>query len=57
MRSNNETNKYLLGFKVYSDLIKSVVANGRILPVSVGIFGRWGRWIFDEEYRKTCTIQ
>ena len=42
MWSDNETNKDLLGFKVHADLIKSVITNERILPVSVGVFGDWG---------------
>jgi len=42
MWSDNETNKDLLGFKVHADLIKSVITNDRILPISVGIFGDWG---------------
>lgn len=42
MWSDNETDKDLLGFKVHADLIKSVITNERILPVSVGIFGDWG---------------
>ena len=42
MWSDNETDKDLLGFKVHADLIKSVITNERILPVSIGIFGDWG---------------
>jgi len=42
MWSDNETDKDLLGFKVHANLIKGVIANERILPVSVGIFGDWG---------------
>ncbi|MFA5850049.1 MAG: P-loop NTPase fold protein [Bacteroidales bacterium] len=42
MWSDNETEKDLLGFRVHADLIKSVITNERILPVSVGIFGDWG---------------
>jgi predicted KAP-like P-loop ATPase len=42
MWSDNETDKDLLGFKVHADLIKSVITNERILPISVGIFGDWG---------------
>ncbi|KAA6321545.1 hypothetical protein EZS27_028812 [termite gut metagenome] len=42
MWSDNETNKDLLGFKVYADLIRSVISNERILPVSIGLFGDWG---------------
>jgi len=42
MWSDNETDKDLLGFNVHADLIKSVITNERILPVSVGVFGDWG---------------
>lgn len=42
MWSDNETDKDLLGFKVHADLIKSVIKNERVLPVSVGVFGDWG---------------
>lgn len=42
MWSDNETDKDLLGFKVHADLIKNVIINERILPISVGIFGDWG---------------
>ncbi len=42
MWSDNETDKDLLGFRVHADLIKSVITNERILPVSVGVFGDWG---------------
>jgi predicted KAP-like P-loop ATPase len=42
MWSDNETDKDLLGFKVHADLIKGVITNERILPVSVGVFGDWG---------------
>mgnify|MGYP000987952647 CR=1 FL=1 len=42
MWSDNETDRDLLGFKVHADLIKSVITNERILPVSIGVFGDWG---------------
>ena len=42
MWSDNETDKDLLGFKVHADLIKSVIMNERVLPVSIGVFGDWG---------------
>jgi hypothetical protein len=42
MWSDNETDRDLLGFKVHADLIKSVITNETILPVSVGVFGDWG---------------
>lgn len=42
MWSDNETDKDLLGFKVHADLIKTVITNERVLPVSIGVFGDWG---------------
>lgn len=42
MWSDNETDKDLLGFRVHADLIKSVITNKDVLPVSMGIFGDWG---------------
>jgi predicted KAP-like P-loop ATPase len=43
MWSDNETTSDLLGFKVHADLIKSVVTNPDLLPVTIGMFGDWGR--------------
>ncbi len=42
MWSDNETSIDLLGFQVHSDLIKAVVTDAKLLPVTVGIFGDWG---------------
>ena len=42
MWSDNETTKDLLGFKVHADLIRSVVANPEVLPITIGVFGDWG---------------
>ncbi|MEO3946735.1 P-loop NTPase fold protein [Gorillibacterium sp. CAU 1737] len=42
MWSDNETSKDLLGFKVHADLIRSVVTNPKLLPVTLGVFGDWG---------------
>jgi GTPase SAR1 family protein len=42
MWSDNETSQDLLGFKVHADLIKSVVTNPKLLPVTLGVFGDWG---------------
>lgn len=42
MWSDNETQIDLLGFQVHADLIKSIVADKRLLPVTVGVFGDWG---------------
>jgi len=42
MWPDNETTTDLLGFRVHSDLIKSVVTDPTVLPVTLGIFGDWG---------------
>jgi predicted KAP-like P-loop ATPase len=39
---DNETDIDLLGFQVHADLIRSVVTDPAILPVTVGVFGDWG---------------
>lgn len=42
MWTDNETDVDLLGFKVHSDLIRSVVTDSNLLPVTLGIFADWG---------------
>lgn len=42
MWTDNETDIDLLGYTVHKDLIKSVVLDESILPVSIGVFGDWG---------------
>jgi len=42
MWSDNETNIDLIGFRVHVDLIRSVVTNTDLLPVTIGVFGDWG---------------
>jgi len=42
MWSDNETDVDLLGFRVHSQLIKSVVLDPGLLPVTLGVFGDWG---------------
>jgi predicted KAP-like P-loop ATPase len=39
---DNETEIDLLGFDVHADLIRSVVTDQSVLPVTVGVFGDWG---------------
>lgn len=39
---DNETDRDLLGFDVHADLIRSVITDPTILPVTVGVFGDWG---------------
>lgn len=42
MWSDNETIEDLLGFRVHADLIRSIVTDPEMLPVTIGIFGDWG---------------
>src|SRR5258707_9696749 len=39
---DNETEIDVLGFDVHADLIRSVITDPSILPVTVGVFGDWG---------------
>lgn len=39
---DNETETDLLGFDVHADLIRSVITDQSVLPVTVGVFGDWG---------------
>ena len=40
MRSDNETEIDLVGFQVHTDLIRSVVRDTSLLPITIGVF--WG---------------
>ena len=42
MWPDNETSTDLIGFKVHADLIREVVTDLSMLPVTIGIFGDWG---------------
>ena len=42
MWSDNETTQDFLGFQIHADLIRSIVTNRKMLPVTIGIFGDWG---------------
>jgi hypothetical protein len=42
MWADNETDVDLLGFEVHKDLIKGLVTNDGLLPLTVGLFGDWG---------------
>lgn len=42
MWSDNETTEDLLGFQVHADLIRSIVIDPEMLPVTIGVFGDWG---------------
>jgi hypothetical protein len=42
MWSDNETTKDLIGFRVHADLVREVVTDQNLLPVTIGIFADWG---------------
>ena len=42
MWPDNETADDLIGFQIHADLIRAVVLNPQMLPVTVGVFGDWG---------------
>lgn len=42
MWPDNETKNDLLGFKVHSDLVRTVITNPIMLPTTIGVFGDWG---------------
>ena len=42
MWPDNETDEDLLGFQVHADLIKSLILDGNLLPITIGVFADWG---------------
>ena len=42
MWPDNETANDLIGFQVHADLIRRVVAEPKMLPTTIGVFGDWG---------------
>ncbi len=42
MWSDNETKDDLLGYQVHADLLKEVVLDSTMLPITIGVFGDWG---------------
>jgi hypothetical protein len=42
MWTDNETSLDLLGFQVHADLVRSVVVDPKLLPVTIGVFADWG---------------
>jgi hypothetical protein len=42
MWSDNETVDDLIGFRVHAELLREVVCDGSLLPVTIGVFGDWG---------------
>jgi hypothetical protein len=41
MWSDNETANDLIGFQVHADLIREVVTDDKMLPLTIGVFGDW----------------
>ena len=44
MWSDNETTQDLLGYQVHADLLKKIILNDAMLPISIGVFGKLGIW-------------
>ncbi len=42
MWADNETDQDLLGFSIHVQLVRSIITNPKMLPVTVGLFGDWG---------------
>ncbi len=42
MWPDNETSTDLIGFQVHADLLRSVIVNPGMLPITIGVFGDWG---------------
>lgn len=42
MWSDNDTEEDLIGFRVHAELIRDVVNDHTVLPVTIGVFGDWG---------------
>jgi len=42
MWSDNDTTEDLIGFRVHAELIRDVVEDDTVLPVTIGVFGDWG---------------
>lgn len=42
MWSDNDTIEDLIGFRVHAELIRDVVSDDTVLPVTIGVFGDWG---------------
>lgn len=42
MWHDNETIEDLLGFRIHSNVIKEVITDQELLPITVGLFGDWG---------------
>lgn len=42
MWTDNETDQDLLGFTVHAELLRSIITDPKMLPVTVGLFGDWG---------------
>lgn len=41
MWSDNETTQDLLGYQVHVDLLRKIILNDAMLPISIGVFCNW----------------
>ena len=72
MWADNETKEDLLGYQVHADLLKEVVLDSTMLPITIGIFGDWGsgksslmllmkegieQWMKDDTNKKEMVVQ
>src|ERR1035441_4470106 len=42
MWTDNETTEDFLGYQIQAELIREVILDPRLLPVTIGVFGEWG---------------
>ena len=42
MWTDNTTDKDFLGFDVHANLIKELIKDEKMLPLTIGLFGDWG---------------
>lgn len=42
MWTDNTTDKDFLGFDVHANLIKELIKDKKMLPLTIGLFGDWG---------------
>ena len=42
MWPDNETATDLLGFDVHANLLRAVITDDSMLPLTIGVFGDWG---------------
>lgn len=42
MWKDEETHEDLLGYSVHASMLKNIILNDTMLPISIGLFGNWG---------------